>query len=84
MRLTKMAKRAEANPDHHLWNNHGTWFVHYTEYPTPITKQRVRKSLKTKCLEVARQRRDQLLGLQPAPEGGSGKRAQDQVATFSE
>ena len=50
-----------ANPNHHLWNNHGTWFLHYTEYPTPVTKQRVRRSLKTKSLAVARQRRDDLL-----------------------
>ena len=21
------------NPDHHLWNNHGIWFVHYTIHP---------------------------------------------------
>jgi len=49
------------NPNHHLWNNNGTWFIHYTIYPTPLTKQRVRKSLRTKSLDVARQRRDQLL-----------------------
>ena len=49
------------NPNHHLWNNNGTWFIHYTVYPTPVTKQRVRKSLQTKSLEVARKRRDQLL-----------------------
>ena len=54
--------RAE-NPNHHLWSNNGTWFVHYTVYPTPITKQRVRASLKTRCLAEARQRRDALLEL---------------------
>ena len=84
MQLTKRAKRAEANPDHHLWNNHGTWFVHYTEYPTPIMKQRVRKSLKTRCLEVARQRRDQLLGCH-APQGtDGGAKLSELEATFSE
>ena len=46
------------NQNHHLWNNNGTWFVHYTIYPTPLTKQRVRKSLKTKCVKEARNRRD--------------------------
>jgi hypothetical protein len=50
-----------ANPDHHLWENNGTWFVHYTIHPTPFTKQRVRKSLRTKNLIQARARRDQLL-----------------------
>ena len=50
----------DKNPNHHLWNNNGTWFIHYTVYPTPLTKQRVRKSLKTKCLKEARTKRDSL------------------------
>jgi len=50
----------EENPNHHLWNNNGTWFVHYTVYPTPVTKQRVRRSLKTKCIDEARAKRDSL------------------------
>jgi hypothetical protein len=56
-----------ANPNHHLWNNNGTWFIHYVIHPTPFTKERVRRSLGTKCLEVARARRDQLLAATPAP-----------------
>ena len=54
------------NPNHHLWNNNGTWFLHYTVYPTPFTKERIRRSLGTKDLNVDRERRDsffqQLLG----------------------
>jgi hypothetical protein len=46
------------NPNHHLWNNHGTWFLHYTMHPTPLTKERIRRSLGTKDLEIARKRRD--------------------------
>lgn len=46
------------NPNHHLWNNHGTWFLHYTVHPTPFTKERIRRSLGTKDLKVARERRD--------------------------
>ena len=46
------------NPNHHLWNNHGTWFLHYTVHPTPFTKERVRRSLGTKDVKVARARRD--------------------------
>ena len=46
------------NPNHHLWNNHGTWFLHYTVHPTPFTKERIRRSLGTKDLEIARERRD--------------------------
>ena len=52
--------RAE-NPNHHLWNNHGTWFLHYTVHPTPFTKERVRCSLRTRDLAVARDRRDAFL-----------------------
>ena len=48
------------NPNHHLWNNHGTWFVCYTVYPTPLTKERRRESLHTKSVDEARRRRDML------------------------
>lgn len=47
-----------ANLNHHLWNNNGTWYLHYTMHPTPLTKARVRESLSTKSLETARQKRD--------------------------
>ena len=46
------------NPNHHLWNNHGTWFLHYTVHPTQFTKERVRRSLGTPRLDLARERRD--------------------------
>lgn len=46
------------NPNHHLWKNHGTWFLHYTTYPTPFTKQRIRRSLQTRNVQEARERRD--------------------------
>jgi hypothetical protein len=55
--LTGIRVRAE-NPNHHLWNNHGTWFLHYTVHPTPFTKERIRRSLGTKDVRVARERRD--------------------------
>jgi hypothetical protein len=48
----------EENLNHHLWNNHGTWFLHYTVHPTPFTKERIRRSLGTKDVNVARERRD--------------------------
>ena len=48
--LLRVRVRAE-NPNHHLWNNHGTWFLHYTVHPTPFTKERVRRSLGTPLLE---------------------------------
>ena len=50
----------EANENHHLWNNNGTWFIHYTVYPTSVTKKRIRRSLKTKDLGEARKLRDEI------------------------
>lgn len=52
------ARRSNGNANHHLWNNNGTWFLHYTTYPTSFTKERVRRSLGTKDLAEARLRRD--------------------------
>jgi hypothetical protein len=49
------------NPDHHLYNNNGVWWLHYTSYPTPVTTKRIRRSLKTRDLSVARERRDAYL-----------------------
>jgi hypothetical protein len=46
------------NLNHHLWNNNGTWWIHYTIYPTPVTAERIRQSLKTRILSEARRRRD--------------------------
>jgi hypothetical protein len=58
--LTKLPGiRVDAeNPNHHLWDNHGTWFLHYTVHPTPFTKERIRRSLGTKDIKIARERRD--------------------------
>jgi hypothetical protein len=52
-----------SNPNHHLWNNNGTWFLHYTVYPTAFTKERIRRSLGTKDVRVARERRDNFFSL---------------------
>jgi hypothetical protein len=48
------------NPDHHLWNNHGTWWIHYTVHQADYTKRRVRVSLETRNLREARERRNTL------------------------
>ena len=57
----------EENPDHHLWNNHSTWFLHYTIHPTPFTKERIRRSLGTKDVAVARRHRDAFFAQFAAP-----------------
>ncbi len=62
MTESRLAVRVNpANPNHHLWNNNGTWFVHYTLHNPDFTKTRVRASLATIQLPVARARRDTLL-----------------------
>lgn len=49
------------NPNHHLWNNNGTWYLHYTVLTSPVTAERIRCSLRTKDIFQARLKRDQLL-----------------------
>ncbi len=53
------------NPLHHLWNNNGTWWIHYTIHPDAYTKARVRRSLRTHDLATAIQRRDEILAACP-------------------
>jgi hypothetical protein len=74
---------AAANPDHHIWNNNGTWWCHFTVHKSDYTAERVRVSLRTRSREVARQRRDLLLAAVPSiaawlpsvfsPEGPAGR-----------
>jgi hypothetical protein len=56
----QLSLRTDArNPDHHLWNNNGTWWCHFTLHTSGATKHR----------NVARVRRDNLLStLQPQRE----------------
>ena len=59
---SKLAIRVrEQNPDHHLWNNNGTWWCHYTEHLPDYTKRRVRRSLRTADRAIARFLRDSVL-----------------------
>ncbi len=46
------------NPNHHLYLNNGTWFIHFTIHKDDYTSQRTRKSLKTKDIKMARRKRD--------------------------
>ena len=57
---------AASNPDHHSWNNHGTWWCHFTVHHSDYTAERVRVSLRTRDLEIARQRRDLLMNAVPS------------------
>ena len=59
--VTLSVRVNQENPDHHLWNNHGTWWLHYTLHLPDYTKRRIRKSLATHDLGQARTLRDELL-----------------------
>lgn len=59
--LPAAALRGNLNPDHHIWNNNGTWWCHFTVHHPDYTKERVRVSLGTKDREEARRRRDFIL-----------------------
>ncbi|RKY18711.1 MAG: hypothetical protein DRQ55_12625 [Planctomycetota bacterium] len=49
------------NPIHHLWNNHGIWWIHYTLNTADGRIRRVRRSLGTRDREQARSSRDGVL-----------------------
>lgn len=53
--------RFRGGENHHIWNNNGTWWVHYTVHLPDYTARRVRQSLRTKDVAEARARRDELL-----------------------
>ena len=61
MKQTASIRIQPDNPDHHLWNNNGTFWCHYTLHLPDYTKRRVRQSLGTPSLERARKLRDQIL-----------------------
>lgn len=49
------------NPNHHLWWNNGTWWLHATLHRPDHTKQRLRLPLGTKNIHQARAHRDAVL-----------------------
>jgi hypothetical protein len=54
-------RRTPNNENHHLWNNSGTWWCHYTLHSGDYQKIRVRRSLGTAEVAQARALRDALL-----------------------
>ena len=49
------------NPNHHLWWNNGTWWLHATVHRPDYTKQRLRLPLETRNIHLARRQRDTVL-----------------------
>jgi hypothetical protein len=59
---TRFAVRIdEANPLHHLWDNHGTGWIHFPIHDPDHTARRIRRSLGTKNRVEARRLRDRIL-----------------------
>jgi hypothetical protein len=54
-------RQKTAGPNHHLWNNHGTWWFHGTFHLADSTAERVRVNLRTGDLALARHRRESIL-----------------------
>ncbi len=55
------ARIDESNPNHHIWNNNGTWYIYFMIHKEDNTAERLRRSLKTHDVEEARQKRDKIL-----------------------
>ena len=49
------------NENHHLWNNNGSWWFHFTLRNATGYSKRVRRSLKTSDIGKARVSRDRIL-----------------------
>lgn len=58
-------KNKDPNPNHNIWNNNGTWWAHYTVHKDDYTKERVRVSLGTNDVQIARALRDFLMQATP-------------------
>lgn len=63
---TLAVRISRSNPDHHLWNNNGTWFIHYVVHYPDGQKERFRDSLGTKSLTEARRLRDEFFEMRMA------------------
>ncbi len=71
------------NANHHLYNNHGTWWCHFTLHHDN-QKERVRQSLKTRDVNEARARRDALLASYSQSESPAQTNTQEAWAAKAE
>lgn len=54
-------RAVEKNPNHHIWNNNGTWYCNFTLVSESGKESRVRNSLYADNVEDARRRRDKMI-----------------------
>jgi hypothetical protein len=59
--LCLVIRFASGNDNHHIWNNNGIWWCHFTLREGHGRTRRIRKSLKTRDQEKAREKRDRIL-----------------------
>jgi hypothetical protein len=59
--LTLVTRRTKENPNHHLWNNNGTWWAWASLRTSEGQRFRHRFSLGTNDLDAARRKRDRIL-----------------------
>ena len=62
-RTIRVTEPGDADPNHHLWRNGRLWWAAFTVIYDGWRQERVRVSLKTADVEIARHRRDGLLRL---------------------
>ena len=62
MKQSKLSVRVNRkNTNHHIWNNNGKWWCHFTVHKPNYTSERHRISLHTHDVREARQLRDIIL-----------------------
>lgn len=49
------------HPNKYIWNNNGTWWLKCTPFDPVVKQPAVIRSLKTRDLEEARKRRDEMI-----------------------
>jgi hypothetical protein len=64
-----VTRRTDSNPNHHIWNNNGTWWCYFTLRSQASGSKRHRISLRTRDLGAARAKRDRVLGAVSAHTG---------------
>jgi hypothetical protein len=55
------SRQKPAGADHHLWNNHGSWWFHGTEHLPDGTARRIRVNLRTRDVCKAREIRERIV-----------------------
>ncbi len=58
--LILSARQRTHGPNHHIWNNNGSWWLHATVHLPDYTSKRLRINLRTRDVIAARRERDRI------------------------